>query len=270
MNNVCMCIGKRATSPYRPKFSEFSLYSIEELCYYFIERSYVIHEDLVSHELVDWIKEECDLPDLAAQLEEDVKKKVSPVIVVSTILEYTHIYSDETVKKTEHILREQASLRPYDRWKNRADYYYQMGRFRQAMDIYFYLLEKLSEDEAEKRAVLYFDIASVLALEFDYEKACSYYEKSFELLPERQTLISMLMAKKMGLNDYNYGAYRRENPDWEKEFLEVDSRLNGANAKWQESRTKEILDCFCNSREEKTALIKNLKKDYRRLGLLKN
>ena len=265
-----MCIGKRATVPYQPKFSEFSLYSIEELCYYFIERSYVIHEDLVSMELVDWIRDECQLPDLANLLTPDVKKKVTPAIIVTTILEYTRIYNDETIKKTQRILKELSSLRPFERWKQRADYYYQMGRFRQAMDIYFYLLENLSEDESDTKAVLFFDIASILALQFDYERACVYYEKSYAIVPQRQTLIAMLMAKKMGLNDYNYGIYRRENPQWEEEFLNVEERISQADAKWQESRTKQILDNLCNSREEKTALIKNLKKDYRRLGLLKN
>lgn len=264
MNNVNICVGRRASNPFTPKFSEFSLYSIEELCYYFIERCYVIHEEVICVELVDWIRDECGLKELALKIESDVRKKLSPAVIVPEILEYVGAYDEDTIRKVEKILREQANLRPLQRWKKRADYYYQMGRFRQAFEIYFYCLKNLSEDDTEDKAILYYDLASIFALDFDYTKACEYYEKSYGLRPQRQTRVAFILAKKMQLNDYSFGAFMRENPQWKDEFEEASVRFENIKNQWEESHTKEVYEKVCKDFNGKKELIKNLKKDYRR------
>lgn len=51
MNNVCLCTGNYAKNPFYLKFSDISLYSIEELCYYFMERVHLLDDSIVSAEL---------------------------------------------------------------------------------------------------------------------------------------------------------------------------------------------------------------------------
>lgn len=264
MNNVCICLGKRANLPFIPKFSEFSLYSIEELCYYFMERSYVIDEDIVCRELVDWIGQELGLTELASELDFNLRKRVSASIFVFIILEYCGIYSQEAVKKTERIIREQSLLPFFERWKKRADYHYQMGKFSQAIQIYFYLLQDLPEEETQKKSILYYNIASIYAMDFAFEKACEYYEKSFELQPDTQTRVAFLLAKRMSMDDFHFGGYMREHPQWEQEFTRVNQSMYLVNQKWENSRTKEILTHVSEHTEDRKELIRNLKKDFRR------
>ena len=56
MNNVCLCVGNYAKTPYYVKISDISLYSIEELCYYFMDKVYLLDDSIVSAELVRWVK----------------------------------------------------------------------------------------------------------------------------------------------------------------------------------------------------------------------
>ena len=50
------------------------MYSIEELCYYFMERVHLLDDSVVSEELVNWIRHECGLTELARSEERRVGK----------------------------------------------------------------------------------------------------------------------------------------------------------------------------------------------------
>ena len=117
MNNVCLCVGNYAKTPYYVKISDISLYSIEELCYYFMDKVYLLDDSIVSAELVRWIKLECGLTELAEELEIFVRKRMSAASFVTTILERTNMYDESTIKRIEQILKEQANLSSTDRYR---------------------------------------------------------------------------------------------------------------------------------------------------------
>ena len=130
MNNVCLCIGNYAENPFYLKFSDVYIYSIEELCYYFMDKVHILDDSMVTVELVVWIKEECGLEELAQELEIYVRKHVSIAVFVSTVLERTQMYDEETIRKIDRILKEQANLSMPERYRKRAEYLYRSGRCR--------------------------------------------------------------------------------------------------------------------------------------------
>ena len=136
MNNVYLCVGNYAKKPFYVNFSDISLYSIEELCYYFIDRIYLLDYDMMNQQLVDWIRTECGMTKLADELDVYVRKHVSVAAFVTTILESTGLYDENTIRKVDRVLKEQADLSPYERLKHRAEYLYRSGRFRQALDLH--------------------------------------------------------------------------------------------------------------------------------------
>ena len=117
MNNVCLCIGNYAKNPFYLKFSDISLYSIEELCYYFMERVHLVDDSIVSAELVNWIRYECGLVELADELDVYVRKHVSAAAFVSTIFEWTGMYDERIVKQIDRTLKEQSGLTAIERYK---------------------------------------------------------------------------------------------------------------------------------------------------------
>ena len=44
------------------------IYTIEELCYYFCNNLYLIDYTIINKKLCDWLEEELELDDLAAEL----------------------------------------------------------------------------------------------------------------------------------------------------------------------------------------------------------
>ncbi len=273
MNNVCLCTGNYAKNPFYLKFSDISLYSIEELCYYFMERVHLLDDSVVSAELVNWIRHECGLTELADELEGYVRKHVSVAAFVSTVFERTGMYDSSTIRQVDRILKEQSSLTTIERYKKRAEYLYQQGRFRQALSIYRELVEYIPSRDSAGRALLYYNMASVYAMDFAYKQAANLYYEAYLLHPDRQTRYAYILANKKALTDYAYGAFKRENPNWEEDFLKVEQLCAQADERWLASRERQLVKELARLRgegqleaysQQSQGLIRQLKKDYKR------
>jgi len=273
MNNVCLCTGNYAKIPFYLKFSDISLYSIEELCYYFMERVHLLDDSIVSAELVNWIRHECGLTQLADELDGYVRKHVSVAAFVSTVLDRTGMYDANTIKQIDRLLKEQSSLTTVERYKKRAEYLYQQGRFRQALSIYRELVEYIPSRDSAGRALLYYNMASIYAMDFAYKQAADLYYEAYLLHPDRQTRAAYILANKKALTDYAYGAFKRENPNWEEDFLKVEQLCAQADERWLASRERQLVTELAALREngqldaysqQSQGLIRQLRKDYKR------
>lgn len=270
---MSLCVGNYAKIPFYMKISDISLYSIEELCYYFMEWAYLLDDSIVSEELVDWIRAECGLSELAQELEPYVRKHVSVSAFVSVILERTGMYDAETAKRVERAVKEQAGLSAEERYRKRAEYLCQQGRFRQALALYRELMEYLPARDSAGRALLYYNMASIYAMDFAYGQAADYYYEAYLLRPDRQTRLAYILANKKALTDYAYGAFQRENPDWEEDFRKAEELCAQADEKWQASEGKRTITELVQLKESGQAgayyrraqeLVKQLKRDYKR------
>lgn len=273
MNNVYLCVGNYAKKPFYVNFSDISLYSVEELCYYFIDKIYLLDYDMMNLQLVEWIREECGLSELANELEIYVRKHMSVAAFVTTVLESTGMYDDDTIRKVNRILKEQAELSPYERLKKRAEYLYQTGRFRQALEIYMSLLEYTPAQETARRAVLYYNMASIYAMDFAYAQAADFYLEAYKLQADVNYRRMYIMAKRKAMTDFEYGVFMRENAEWQEDFTKVDELVEAARQKWQESKERDILEELHKEREtgqmeqyyqHAGELVNHLKQDYRR------
>lgn len=273
MNNVCLCVGNYAQNPFYVKILDISLYSMEELCYYFLERVHMLDDSVVSADLVRWIRNECGLGELADELDVYVRKQMSVSAFVTTILDKTGIYDANTVRRVEHTLKEQSSLTAAQRYKKRAEYLYQQGRFRQALSIYSELAERIPLADTAERALMYYNMASIYAMDFAFEEAAEFYYRSYLIKQDDQTRVAYILAKKMALSDYAFGSFQRENPEWEQDFSRADALFFAAQDKWEQSKEKELVAELLelkssvhreNYQKHMGILLEQLKRDYRR------
>jgi tetratricopeptide (TPR) repeat protein len=273
MNNVCLCIGRCATTPYYLKLADIYIYSIEELCYFFMDKTYLVDDTIVSIELVEWLRSECGLVELADELEVYARKHMSVASFVSTILEKTQMYDENTVKRIDRVLKEQSNLTPVEKYKKQAEYLYQQGRFRQALSMYVELLDYIPNRDTASRALLYYNMASIYAMDFAYSKAADFYYESYVLKPDSNSRQAYILASKLYLTDYAYGAFKRENPEWNDDFEIVERVYSQTMEKWQQSKEKQMLDEISGMKEKADwvgyseradNLIKKLKSDYKR------
>lgn len=273
MNNVCLCVGNYATNPFYIKLSDISIYSVEELCYYFMDKAYIIDDSIVCDELVDWIRNECGLVELADELADYPRKHASVAAFVSVIYEYTGMYDENTRLRIDQILKGNADLTPVEKYQKRAQYLYEQGRFREALMIYRELIDYVPSRDTAEKAKLYYNMASIYAMDFAYSIAAEYYYESYLLKPDRQTRRSYILANMLAMTDYAYGAFKRENPEWEQDFEDVEKMYFDTLDKWQTSNEKQYLADLEKLKdngdmETYTAKAKNLisklKKDYKR------
>ena len=110
-------------------------------------------------------------------------------------------------------------------------------------------------------------------MDFAYKQAADFYYEAYLLHPDRQTRYAYILANKKALTDYAYGAFKRDNPDWEEDFLKIEQLCAQTDEKWQASREKQLVtdleelkkngqpgDYYRRQQE----LIRQLKKDYKR------
>ena len=68
MGRVLRTTGKLAKNPYRIQKIERNIYSLEELCYSLVQSAQFLDAEIMDPVLVQWLREECGLPDLAERL----------------------------------------------------------------------------------------------------------------------------------------------------------------------------------------------------------
>ena len=57
--------GRRAENPYYMERFYVNLYSVEELCFLFVDRAELLDAEIVQKGMIRWLEEECSLSDLA-------------------------------------------------------------------------------------------------------------------------------------------------------------------------------------------------------------
>ena len=87
MGKPILCAGNRCTTPYFFDKVMVNLYSVEELCYCLMQDAYIIDQDIMSENLVEWIRNECGLTELANNLTTVIRQKCSASALVELILE---------------------------------------------------------------------------------------------------------------------------------------------------------------------------------------
>ena len=183
------------------------------------------------------------------------------------------MYDSNTAKQVDRILKEQSSLTLTEKYKKRAEYLYQQGRFRQALAIYRELVEYIPSRDSAGKALLFYNMASIYAMDFAYRQAADLYYEAYLLHPDRQTRCAYILANKKALTDYAYGAFKRENPNWEEDFLQVEQMCAQTDDKWRASRERKLVTELAQLREsgqmeayrqQSQAVIRQIKKDYKR------
>ena len=152
-------------------------------------------------------------------------------------------------------------------------YLYQQGRFRQSLEIYSELVAYVPARDNVGRALLYYNMASIYAMDFAYKQAADLYYEAYLLHPDRQIRCAYILANKKALTDYAYGAFKRENPNWEEDFQRVEQMCAQTDEKWLASRERRLVTELAELREsgqmemyyqQSYAIIRQLKKDYKR------
>ncbi len=162
MGKLILCAGKQAEHPYYFPSSGARVYTIEELCYYIYHNIETVGEELISPELVIFLRDEIGLVERAHQLDRLLSTHAGIKDIIVTILCSADYYEEEEIKQLLTELDFLNNMTPLQRKKRNADHSLAEGKYKDAMKGYRDILH--SRDSAELNQTEYGNIMHNMAL----------------------------------------------------------------------------------------------------------
>ena len=243
MGRVILCMGNTAKTPYVLQNLGISIYTVEELCYCIKEDAFLMDDGIVCKELIDWLRDECGLTELADSLYVFLRLKSSVSAFLATILEYTGYYPPAEIKRIEQFLKAAEGQDEYEKRKRIADYLAGTGKYQLAVEKYSELLLLLPLEYAEFRARVLHNIGYANCQMFLFEKAAKHFEEAYRLSGEKESLMQFLAAKRMLLTEKEYIDYiAKRAEEYYDISMELEQRVEEVSDLWKESRQARELD----------------------------
>lgn len=225
MSQIILGTGAFAEKPYYVDKFYVNLYSVEELCYLFVEKAELLDEDIMRRDLVQWLEEQCGLDQLAHTLYSLLNQNGSTVAFAGTILEYVNLYPPEMIERTEQIIRNNDGLNPYERGKAKADYMLQNRKYYMALRQYYSLLARIPETDGVIRAGILHNMGVACAKLFMFRQAADRFLEAYESDRNEESLELYLAALRMHYEDKEYVAYIADHPEYHDVSLRVEKKM---------------------------------------------
>ena len=98
MSKVILCTSKEASHPFIFLNTIVEINTYEELCFYIYNNSVLISKSSLSEKLFDWIRDELEMPELAAKLVAMCNKTTFVQDLMVEILNAGNYYEPEEIK----------------------------------------------------------------------------------------------------------------------------------------------------------------------------
>ena len=184
MSACILCQVRRAERPLRVEVMDIGLTSIEELCYFLDQNVSILDEHFFGDALMQWIRDELGLPELADQLSEVVKQDYELTDVLFPIMDQIHyLRGDERQALAQRI--EELSQQPVSlRQKRQGDVMMKQGRYLRAIELYQKVLDGTGERDRKEELcqTALGNMGVAYAKLFQMEEAISCLREAYEHL----------------------------------------------------------------------------------------
>ena len=219
-----------------------NIYSIEELCYYFVKDAYILDNDIMDDKLCDYIAEELGLTDIADALKSLIYRGASLGQFVTMLLKMTGYLEDDELARIKQVLVDNASLSFAEKRKKRADNLLEARKFTRAIDEYQYMLGRMKKSEdPEMYSLVLHNIGVAYARMFMYDKASYYFKEATVLNDDKEMLIHYLQSLRLVMKREAYERFVLRMGYADSIIREAEDRLTEAkNAEVSSEYTKDI------------------------------
>ena len=250
MSQIILGTGAYAEAPYYVDKFYVNLYSVEELCYLFVEKAELLDGDIMRRDLVQWLEEQCGLDQLAHTLYSLLNQNGSTVAFAGTILEYVNLYPPEIIEQTEKIIRNNEGLNPYERGKAKADYMLQNRKYFMALKQYYSLLARIPETDSVIRAEILHNMGVACAKLFMFRQAADRFLEAYETDGNEESLEQYLAALRMHYEDKEYVSYIADHPEYHDVSLRVEKKMERSYGQFEGTDENRMLFTLQVFREE--------------------
>ena len=247
MNQLVVCMGTYAKIPYRIKYIKMDIYCIEEFCYYLCEYTNLLEQDLMDEGLISWIKEQCELQELALLLQECMKEHKKLSIFVGTLLRYVHFADEERIKEIQCALEQSDGLNPLERKKQRADNLFMEKKYYWGLDLYHELLREIPVSEEVLLTKVLYNCGVSYANLFYFETALDLFQRAYQLSGDDKIKQACLYCRRNLLSREAYTEYVAEHPEFYEDGLKLEKEMQELKAKWESTEEKQSLNFLFES-----------------------
>lgn len=242
MSNVILTTGLYAKTPYYVADGCRNLYSIEELCYYVYHNAYLMDDSFVTNELIRWVQDELELPEIAREMMTIVGRADALLKLVALLSNRIGFYEEADWERLLGEIGRNNALSVDERHKCRADGYFEGGKYVLAIDEYQSLLKTVPATDVKLRAKIHHNMGVCNAMLFRYEEAAKNFEKAYETYANTESYLSMLTAMKLYMPEQKYLSYLSDHKESYEDSLLVERNLEVLKQAWENEPTKKFVD----------------------------
>ena len=278
---ISVCVGNYGSTPYCVPGLEINVYCMEELCFVLKENAFLLDLSLMNDELLDWIREECGLKELAGALHSLVHRQGSLSAFVAAILRFVGLYDEGVVAEVEQVLKRGAGLSSIEKKKNQVDYLVKKKKYHAAIRGYDRLIEKWQEQSMEGEvlpapeclALIWHNKGVAFAGLMTYARAADCFLKAYETADRADFYRDYLAAKRMEMTENEYVSFAAGNSGGYELALELEKDMERLLDEWEQQpeylRLYGLSELKAGDRrqkyyEESEKLSQTLKDSYRR------
>lgn len=200
-------IGLYSINAYNIPELTVSVHSFEELCFIIKEKPYDIGDFIMKEELIDFVRKNlaiAELADMLAGAKPDLNR------YVKVLLSYRHYMSEDEADSIRKNVGEGRDIKDYVRLISRGDFFADNGKYRPAILMYEHARE-LMDEESEKGGLTYSELmvklGKLYALYYMFEKAAECFAVAGD---DRRTFF----CRKLSLSRVEYAdMLLKERPD---------------------------------------------------------
>lgn len=207
-----LCVGDYSSVPYLIQGLEIRVYCMEELCYGLKENAFLLDNTLMNDTLIDWIRQQCGLDELADSLYPMVHRQGALSTFVGTILQYVGLYEEQIIRQVEQTLKKGAGLTGLEKRKEQIDYLAEKKKYMAAIRGYDNLLLKWEElsgpgqksPRDDLKADIYHNKAVAYTNLMLYKQAGESFLESYRLSGDQEEYFCFLATKRLELSESRY------------------------------------------------------------------
>ena len=242
MNQLVVCMGAYAKIPYRIEYIKMDIYCIEEFCYYLCEYTNLLDQDLMDEGLISWIKEECELQELAVLLQECMSEQKKLSVFVGTLLRYVHFVDEGRILEIQFVLEQSDGLNPLERKKQRADNLFLEKKYYFGLDLYHELLREIPISEKDLLTKVLYNCGMSYANLFYFETALELFQRALQISGDEKIKQACLYCRKNFLSNEEYREYLVEHPEYFEAGMKLDKEMLELKERWELTEEKQSLN----------------------------
>jgi len=276
MGELLYCNEPIAAMPYYIEGLSWNIYSLEELCYYIENNTYLVERDFMNEELCTWVGKEVKNLKLAERLRDIMHMEGKLSEFVLAILVACGYTSKEKINSIIQLLQEMEDKSDFECNKLRADRLMEKEKYLSSIYEYKRLLDSPDAHEQEKGLLgnIWHNLGTAYARMFLFKEAIHCYDTAYHLNNNQESLKECLFAYRCLHDEMGFLRMAQEAGLSEEKVADIKSELSLASRSEETIAFENKLEAIAmmNNSVEKTKyqakinnIIFNWKEEYRKI-----